>query len=465
MILPITDLKKGLLSFLRQQRPRGKEGNVLVHYGLKIEETNFVALIDPLITNQNKVFYFNRPEESLAILACEEAYSVRINGNNKFSILGDRIATISKKLISNLNNESFTEIPLFLGGTKFSSEKNSEEWKNFADNDWFIPEFLLYKRGKDQWLIINYFIDNDHSVVSLEHKIDCFLQTICKLSDEEDSLSRTISLQYSISQEEKVEWNKLVSDALSKIAEGLFRKIVISRRLLVDIEPSPLFQDVMIKLQENYKNCTVFLYKSDNSIFFGATPEQLLKFRNNEIEFDALAGSAKRGIIDEDDNIIACNLLKDNKNIEEHNYVIEFIKEASSKYVNNLRQFDTGIKKFSNIQHIYTPIKAELNSYEQIYKLVDEIFPTPAICGSPKDISFNFINEYERFDRGLFSGIIGYISPEEMDLVVAIRSALLIDNKLYIYSGCGIVKGSDPASEFEETEIKMKPILSIFNED
>ena len=193
----------------------------------------------------------------------------------------------------------------------------------------------------------------------------------------------------------------------------MFKKVVISRRIIADIKNSPLFNNVVQKLQKNYKNCTTFLYRSGNSVLFGATPEQLLKLKENELEFDALAGSGKRGDTEEEDNEIALNLLKDKKNTEEHNHVIKFIKDASSTYVKNFRQFDTGIKKYSNIQHIYTPIKAELNSYEQIYKLVDEIFPTPAICGYPKGTSLKYIVENEKFDRGLFSGIIGFILREK----------------------------------------------------
>jgi menaquinone-specific isochorismate synthase len=266
-------------------------------------------------------------------------------------------------------------------------------------------------------------------------------------------------------EKEHEEWNNLISDALNEIREGLFRKVVLSRRITADIKSFSSFHYVLTKLKQNYQNCTVFLYRSENSVLFGATPEQLLKLKDNHLEFDALAGSAKRGDTEEDDEKIACNLLKDRKNCEEHNYVIDFIKDSTSAYVNNLRQFATEIKKFSNIQHLYTPIKAELNSSEQIYKLIDDIFPTPAICGSPKGTSYNYIINNEKFDRGLFSGIIGSISPGEMDLIVAIRSALLKDNKLYVYAGCGIVRDSDPLSEFEETEIKMKAILSLFKNE
>jgi menaquinone-specific isochorismate synthase len=463
MILPITELKTALFSFYDKQILSSKEGDILVHFAYKIEETDITSLIDPVITNNKKAFYFNRPEENLVILAFQEAYSVKINGMNKFSALGDKISDVSNALISNLDNKSLVKVPLFIGGTKFSAGSSSDEWKDFADNDWFVPRFLLYRKDEEHWLILNFTLDKNNTA---EKQINCLLEQLDILTNKE-FISPQVNTGLNIHsvEKERQEWDHLISDALNEIRKGLFRKVVLSRRITAEIKSSPSFHYILTRLNQNYQNCTVFLYKSENSVIFGATPEQLLKLKDSNLEFDALAGSAKRGDTEDDDEKIACSLLKDKKNSEEHNYVIDFIKESTSAYVNNLKQFETGIKKFSNIQHLYTPIKAELNSSELIYKLVDDIFPTPAICGSPKGKTYEYIVKNEKFDRGLFSGIIGLISPGEMDLIVAIRSALLNDNKLYVYAGCGIVRNSDPASEFEETEIKMQPILSLFNNE
>jgi menaquinone-specific isochorismate synthase len=463
MILPITELNTALLSFYDRQNLSAKEGEILVHFAFKIEETDITSLMDPIISDCKKVFYFNRPEENLVIFAFQNAYSVKINGMNEFSALGDKISIVSNNLISNVNDKSLIKFPLFVGGTKFSSGSSSEEWKDFADNDWFIPQFLFYKKNKEHWFVLNFLVDKNYTA---KDQINCQLEQFVKLTNNEFiSTQFNTGLNIHSIEKEREEWDHLISDALNKIRDGLFRKVVLSRRITSEIKSSPSFHYILTRLNQNYQNCTVFLYKSENSVIFGATPEQLLKLKDSSLEFDALAGSAKRGDTEDDDEKIACSLLKDKKNSEEHYYVIDFIKESTSAYVNNLKQFDTGIKKFSNIQHLYTPIKAELNSSDQIYKLVDDIFPTPAICGSPKGTSYNYIINNEKFDRGLFSGIIGLISPGEMDLIVAIRSALLNDNKLYVYAGCGIVRDSDPASEFEETEIKMQPILSLFKNE
>jgi menaquinone-specific isochorismate synthase len=463
MILPISELKKELFSFLNQQDLSDKKEGTLINFAFKIEETNFLSLIDSILSVNKKVFYLNKPEENITFLAFEKAFSFKISKMNKFTDLGDKISIVLQNSVNNFDKIYSIKFPLFLGGTKFCTEKNSDEWKDFADNDWFIPRFLFYKKEKNLWFVLNFILNLNQT---MEEQVNYFFKSIEKLNRNEFIPPKDPAEIEICPVEREIEnWNELISDALSKIEENMFSKVVISRRVIAGIKHPPSFNNILEKLQDNYQNCTNFLYKSENSVLFGATPEQLLKFKKNELEFDALAGSAKRGDTEDDDEKIAFSLLKDKKNNEEHNHVIEFIKNTSLNYVKNLRQFDTVIKKFSNIQHIYTPIKAELKSHEQLYNLVDAISPTPAICGYPKEISFNYIIDNERFDRGLFSGIIGFISQEEMDLVVAIRSALLNDNKLYIYAGCGIVKGSNPISEFEETEIKMKPILSLFNHE
>jgi menaquinone-specific isochorismate synthase len=463
MTLPITELKKAVSSFLDQTDFSDKKHNELVSFAYKLNEFEFTPFIDTILSDNQKVFYFNRPEENLIILAFGNAFSVKPATENNFTSLEKIISVLTKNRISNFGDSFANTFPLLLGGSKFCSGKNSEEWKDFTDNDWFIPHFLFYKKDSEFWLNINFFI---HKVSTSGNQLYILLNYLERLNNKEIiSINNAVGIKLSINNHDQDNWNKLISTAVLKIKEGLFRKVVLSRRIITSINNSPLFSRILQQLTGSYNNCTIFLYASGNSVLFGATPEQLLKFRDDQVEFDALAGSAKRGKTEEEDEIIAGNLLLDKKNTEEHLHVIEFIKDESSNLVKNLRQFDTRIKKFSNIQHIYTPIKAELNTPKEIYNLVDKIFPTPAICGLPKESSLNYIKENEEFDRGLYSGIIGIISPAEMDLVVAIRSALLKDNKLYIYAGCGIVKDSNPQSEFEETEIKMNPILSLFHNE
>ena len=124
------------------------------------------------------------------------------------------------------------------------------------------------------------------------------------------------------------------------------------------------------------------------------------------------------------------------------------------------------IKKLNNIQHISTSISAKMNSNNTPLNIIKELSPTPAVCGIPKEVSLNLIKKLENYYRGLYSGIIGWFNfNDEGEFAVAIRSALTYGNKLIAFAGSGIVEKSDPDLEYEETELKLKPILSIFNEN
>jgi menaquinone-specific isochorismate synthase len=152
--------------------------------------------------------------------------------------------------------------------------------------------------------------------------------------------------------------------------------------------------------------------------------------------------------------------------MKEHKYVIDFIRETLSKFANNINvDINPQIKKLKNVQHLSTKITGELISQEEVLNLIDSLFPTPAVCGFPKQKAFNTIGEIEKFDRGLYSGLIGWIDLKlNCEFTVAIRSALNKNGKLYLYAGAGIVEESIPDEEYEETEMKLNTILNLFDE-
>ena len=202
-------------------------------------------------------------------------------------------------------------------------------------------------------------------------------------------------------------------------------------------------------------------------IFFGATPERLAEFSNGMIEIDALAGSAPRGKTPDEDLIIEKELLNDKKNLNEHNIVLDYVKTSIARYTDQITiEKNCSIKKLANIQHIWSKITAVVNAPNSIFNILKELYPTPAICGLPKDTALHLIKKMEGYRRGLYSGIIGWFNFEdEGEFAVAIRSALYTNNRLIAYAGCGIVPDSDPESEYKETELKLKTIMSLFTNE
>ena len=172
-----------------------------------------------------------------------------------------------------------------------------------------------------------------------------------------------------------------------------------------------------------------------------------------------------RGENPDQDKALENDLLSSEKNNVEHDAVIDYIRKSVNEFVEKIEVVKNPIvKKLPNIQHLQTSVTGTLKSKEQIFKIISALFPTPAVCGIPKELSLKMIEKTEDFDRGLFSGIVGWFNADYYgEFFVTIRSALVKDNKLYAYAGCGIVDGSDPKEEFEESVLKLKPILSLFN--
>jgi isochorismate synthase len=254
-------------------------------------------------------------------------------------------------------------------------------------------------------------------------------------------------------------WNTIVTAGKEKLDHDL-KKIVLSRKIEFIVKDDIDWTKMFRELETSFPNCYLFMLKSNEAVFFGASPEKFLSVRDNNIEIDALAGSAPGNSADVESELL------NEKNIKEHKYVIDFIGQATSEYAHDLR-VDTSpqIKKLKNVQHLYTKINAKLNEDRNVLSLIDSMFPTPAVCGLPKQIARETINEIEKFDRGLFSGLVGWIDINfNCEFAVAIRSALYKKGELHLYAGAGIVEESIPEEEFIETEMKFNTILKLFNE-
>ncbi len=170
--------------------------------------------------------------------------------------------------------------------------------------------------------------------------------------------------------------------------------------------------------------------------------------------------------MEHEDTNYAEELLNSSKNLKEHKFVSDFVSNVVKKYSNKVSSsISPMITKLENIQHLVTKINAELKSNGNFLQLIEELYPTPAVCGVPKNDAMKFIRKNEQHDRGLYSGLIGWMDFNgNCDFSVAIRSALLKGNEITAFAGAGILEDSDIDEEFLETQLKLNPILELFNE-
>ena len=440
------------------------DGNSFVSIVVEVDQQFPASIINRL--NESNFRYFHWSQQSLdyCFTAIDSVFNISINGNNRLTKSSLLIKDFN--LVTNWSQFQLNNIPLFTGGIKFTQDQPDSIWNEYSDSDWFIPKFILLSYEKKNFIVFNFSSSDNEKVVDLNLSVleKLFISSI----DYDNHLLEFISggsLESEV--HERVLWTNKVNEALDKIDKGLAQKIVLSREIIYKLEPNYSMVSILNFLKSKFSRCYVFSYKKNGSVFLGASPERLAKLSGGWIEADALAGSIRRGKTTEEDNQLAQSLLTSQKNILEQKAVVDFIANSFNSFSDEV-VFEPVpiIRKLENIQHLWTNIKAMLNSNYSIFELLKEIHPTPAICGAPWNNALQFIKELENHSRGLFSGVIGWFNFEnEAEFAVAIRSALIRNDELHAYAGCGIVNGSDPLDEFEETKLKLSAILSILNHE
>ena len=456
--------------FLDQNRTNLKESKTaspIVSFVLKTDGLDLSGKIDYLIKYYESSFYFEKPDEDFLIIGVDEVFSISENGDKRFAATDKKVKELKNNFINNWGSISLENKPLFVGGMKFNVEHPDDDWKDFSDSIWFIPEQVIVKSKKNWFFFFNFIYNSSFSEENLIEKFKSKLQNLIKPFKVNTSENVKINRLTGNSPKDRKKWKALVNTCMENIFNHKIDKIVLSRRIELLLSGELNLDYVINHFKEKYPECYLFIFHKGKSSFFGATPERLARFCDGIINIEALAGSAPRGLSEEEDSILEKNLLDNQKDIFEHDFVVNHIKDSISALVENIIiENEHSIKKLHNIQHISTAISARMNSHHTPLNIIRELFPTPAVCGIPKEVSLNLIKKLENYYRGLYSGIIGWFNFDDQgEFAVAIRSALNSGNKLIAFAGSGIVEKSDPDLEYNETELKFKPILSLFNEN
>lgn len=259
----------------------------------------------------------------------------------------------------------------------------------------------------------------------------------------------------------KSDFEKRVAKAVHTIQNGQFQKVVLSRKETVRVENFDviaLFQNLLETYPAAFTYC---FFHPQVGMWFGASPEQLLKVRSDKFETTALAGTQKFTGIEEVD--------WEHKEKEEQQFVTDFILENLDNFTEDIAFTNPYTYKAGNLLHIKTDISGTLSANANVKQVLDILHPTPAVCGLPKDKAREFILENEGYDRKYYSGYLGEFGarfyPESLtDLFVNLRCMEIDGNSAVLYIGCGITKDSEPEKEYNETVNKsmtMKKILPI----
>jgi menaquinone-specific isochorismate synthase len=254
-----------------------------------------------------------------------------------------------------------------------------------------------------------------------------------------------------------------VESAVERIRIGELEKVVLAREVEVEApaahDPAALYG----ALRELFPSCFCFCFGTPEATFIGASPELLVRRSGAVAATVALAGTTSRSADPAVDDHLGEAMLRSPKVLDEHGIVVRRIERTLRPHAVWVHaEGQPFVVKVGNLQHLATPIRAQLAESNSAIQLAGLLHPTPAIGGEPRAPALEMIRELEGIDRGWYTGPVGWMdAAEDGEFCVGLRSALLRDREAHLFAGCGIVADSDPAAELQESELKFEALLPL----
>ena len=267
------------------------------------------------------------------------------------------------------------------------------------------------------------------------------------------------------------EWLRRVEELRREVRRGRLQKVVAARTVELDLDRPFGIDDLARlagRLRRGMPTCTCFAFLRGGSIFFGATPELLVRRRGRRIETQALAGSIAGDPSPARRRELERRLLESGKDRLEHDVVVRYLVERLDRSGGAVAPpASPGVRVLPNVMHLETPIRAALPPTAEpphVLRLVRALHPTPAVAGRPTAPALAAIRRTEDRDRGWYAGPVGWFDGSgDGEFSVALRSCLATGRRGLLYSGNGIVADSDPARELAETNLKLDAILGAWS--
>jgi len=354
--------------------------------------------------------------------------------------------------------------PHLFGGFSFDPlNETSEEWQSYPHTRFILPEIMWTEYDGRTWVTLNRMISLDEAQENNDSAWEEHLRIIDQLSGAsvDDPVSAVAEHIY---KEEiaPTEWMNAVERAAAAIRAGQMRKVVLARQMKLYADRPFDVREILERLLREQNNTYVFAIESGSDCFVGATPERLIESKDGQFRTLSLAGTIGRGKTEEEDRRYGEFLFHDEKNLHEHALAVEMIRDAMLELCENVEMPDAPILyRLKDVQHLLTPISGRAREGVTLLQAIEALHPTPALGGMPREAAIEAIRELERMDRGWYAAPIGWVNQRmDGEFAAAIRSALVRGKEASLYAGCGIVGDSVAMSEYQETALKFRPMLS-----
>ena len=413
--------------------------------------------------------------------------TIEVNNNQIIRTLNNKIIKIKKKnpynylnnLIKNFNFKTSNQIPLMsamlAGYLGYDIIRFKEKISNNCKNDLNIPDLklmrpqlvIIYDNEKKKiFFIQNIFKKYKKNYLKNIYQYKCkeikeFAKQISKITCSKEILKKKENRNKIKSNITKKNFLKSVMKAKKLINNGEIFQVVLSQRFESKLNKSPI--NFYKKLKILNPSPFMFFFNFSNFQIAGSSPEILVRVRNNKVTIRPIAGTRPRGKNFRDDIKLEKELLNDKKEISEHLMLLDLGRNDVGK-VSKIGTVKVDekfkIEKYSHVMHIVSNVVGDFDNKNSLLDTLFAGFPAGTVSGAPKIRAMEIIDNLELSKRKLYAGGVGYFTPNnEMDTCIALRTALIIDNKIYVQSGAGIVADSIPLNEYKETVNKAKALF------
>ena len=457
---------EALLGALQKAAGRGRR--TLVSVTSEVEVADPCAAVFASRLASDRWFCWEQPDREFALAGLGVAHEASSRGDGRFGDVAEECLRIGgDAIVEEPRGLPAGAGPVWLGGFAFDADGGATPtWSSLAPASMVLPEVSICRSEGSAFLTVNAVVQPGEDVERVGEALasrlaGMRLQAPLPLLDPHPTARAEIR-----NARPPRQFEAAVEGATSRIAAGEMSKVVLAREVIVSAAAAHDPAAVFGAMREQFPACFCFCCGTPEAAFIGASPELLVRRSGAGVSTVALAGSTRRSSDPAVDDHLGEQLLRSDKDRREQRIVAERIVRALRPHAVWVESgSEPEIVKVANIQHLATPVIAQLAEPHSAIELAGLLHPTPAVGGEPWPIAAAAIAELEGMDRGWYAAPVGWMdATEDGEFCVALRSALLRDREAHLFAGVGVVAGSDPAAELAETEVKLEALLPLLAE-
>ncbi len=471
-------------------RHKRKQNQIIFSSKKVRDDEEITNLIDNFLTEKNS-FIFESVEKGkirgrYTIFGKNPDKIWEFNNNNSYQIenrkkikLKEKPEKLIEKIIEEFKFKTPKNLPkicsLISGFFSYDAIRYIEKIPNNCKNDLKLPDVRLLRPRtliihdnlkKEIFYIHNIFKDekiNNYKTKYNKIKSDLYkLQIQSSIKNTQNNVKDKFTNIKVKSNTSKNKFINMVKKAKKYIRLGDIFQVVLSQRFEAKLSKKPI--EIYKKLRVTNPSPFMFFFNFDDFQIIGASPEILVRLRDNNITVRPIAGTRPRGKNTREDLFFEKDLLNDKKELSEHLMLLDLGRNDAGKVskINSVKVTESFIiEKYSHVMHIVSNVIGKYNKKFSKFKSLLAGFPAGTVSGAPKIRAMEIIDELETTKRKVYAGGIGYFSANgEFDTCIALRTAVAKKNKFYVQAGAGIVADSKPIKEYEETVNKAKALIN-----